>query len=306
MSGWVAVVAFLPQDPAGVVVGEKQRHLGVEEAARAVVCDVLCEDAGPSQSHGDTVCLADHVPDVVSLRREQSPSGQRCLEQRCQVAGPARRDDAAGVFDVGRRRMEEGSQLVSRDAAFESGEQRTGLVLETHVHNHSCATMVVYMGEVTLENLDIATLAMLTGEAARARMTARIRALGFSGIRSAHGYVFQHLIDRAPTVGELAEQLGVTQQRASKLVSELESLGYVRRHGDPADSRVRRIALTERGTDCVAAARRLRAQWHAALARRLGTSAMTALTTGLAAFADQLGIEEPVRERRVALPPHER
>ncbi|MGV9821177.1 MarR family winged helix-turn-helix transcriptional regulator [Nocardia xishanensis] len=162
------------------------------------------------------------------------------------------------------------------------------------------------MGDVALEDLDIPTLVMLTGEAVRDRVTEQMHAAGFADIRPAHGFVFQHLIDRSPTVGELAEQLGMTQQGASKLVVELESLGYVSRNSDPADHRVRRILLTERGTACITAARRARAEWQAALAERLGEPGIATLATGLAAFAEELGIEETVRHRQVKLPPHER
>ncbi|MFC9996401.1 MarR family winged helix-turn-helix transcriptional regulator [Nocardia sp. NPDC127526] len=162
------------------------------------------------------------------------------------------------------------------------------------------------MGDVALEGLDIPTLVMLTGEAVSAKVIEQMHAAGFADIRPAHGFVFQHLIDRNPTVGELAEQLGMTQQGASKLVVELESLGYVTRNADPADRRARRITLTERGTACITTARRARAKSQAALARRLGEPGLAALTAGLVAFAEQLGIAEAVRHRTVKLPPHER
>ncbi|QLY33408.1 MarR family winged helix-turn-helix transcriptional regulator [Nocardia huaxiensis] len=162
------------------------------------------------------------------------------------------------------------------------------------------------MGDPTLAELDIPTLVMLTGEAVRAQVTERVHAAGFADIRPAHGFVFQHLIDRSPTVSELARHLGITQQGASKLVVELETLGYVSRENDPSDSRVRRITLTDRGTACIATAREVRAEYQAALAKTLGKSGLTALTTGLAAFADRLGLAESVRGRQVKLPAHER
>ncbi|MCP9622613.1 MarR family [Nocardia otitidiscaviarum] len=161
------------------------------------------------------------------------------------------------------------------------------------------------MSDLELAELDIPTLAMLTGEAVRARVTQQVHDMGFTDIRPAHGYIFQHLIDRNPTVGELASLLGMTQQGASKLVVELEKLGYVSRTSDPADHRVRRIALTGRGTACITAAREARAKWQSVLVRQLGASGTAALTTGLAAFAEQLGIEDAVRHRQVQLPPHE-
>jgi DNA-binding MarR family transcriptional regulator len=108
------------------------------------------------------------------------------------------------------------------------------------------------------DDLDLSVLIALTGTAINEHVLARTRAAGFPDIRVSHGYVFQHLIEGSPTVSELAERLGMTQQGASKAVLELEQLGYVERHPDAHDSRVRRVRLTDRGHDCVRAGRKAR------------------------------------------------
>ena len=87
---------------------------------------------------------------------------------------------------------------------------------------------------------------------------------GFADARFGHGFVFQHLVAGPLPIGDLARAMDVTQQRASKATAELEALGYVRREPDPADARVRRIALTERGWAAIEAARRARARWSRA------------------------------------------
>jgi len=104
-------------------------------------------------------------------------------------------------------------------------------------------------------DFDLLTLAALAGEAANRHLLTRLHDAGYTGIRISHGYVIQRLVDDEPTVGELAEQLGITQQAVSKTVVELESLGYVQRRVDAADSRARRVALSERGRAALAQAR---------------------------------------------------
>jgi DNA-binding MarR family transcriptional regulator len=105
---------------------------------------------------------------------------------------------------------------------------------------------------------DLATLASLASAAANARLLDELHGAGFEGIRTSHGYVIQLLVDEEPTVGELADRLGVSQQAASKSVVELEGLGIVERRTDPRDSRARRVALTPRGRELLETTRVLR------------------------------------------------
>jgi DNA-binding MarR family transcriptional regulator len=116
----------------------------------------------------------------------------------------------------------------------------------------------LYNGAVDLMDIDLATLAHLAGSSANDAILRRLHEIGHSGVRISHGYVIQHLIEGAPTVSELGELLGVTQQAASKQLLELERLGYVERSPDPVDSRIRRAHLTDRGRQLVEDGRRLR------------------------------------------------
>ena len=74
-------------------------------------------------------------------------------------------------------------------------------------------------------------------------------------VRYAHGFLIQQLVEGPRPVGEIAENLGVTSQAVSKSVRELEALGYVDRWSDPADGRVRRVALTDKGRAVLEASR---------------------------------------------------
>src|SRR6476659_2841824 len=123
---------------------------------------------------------------------------------------------------------------------------------------------------VDLGELDLSLAAMLAGLAMAEEVERRLAAAGFDDVRFSHGFVCAHLLREPLTVGALARAMGVTQQRASKAASELEALGYVRREADPADARVRRLVLAERGHGAVAAARAARGVYRAVRRGRPG------------------------------------
>ncbi|WP_413254554.1 hypothetical protein [Streptomyces europaeiscabiei] len=62
----------------------------------------------------------------------------------------------------------------------------------------------------------------------------------------------------------------MTQRGASKAVAELERLGYTERLPDPHDARIRRVTLSHRGHEAVAAARHARAVLEERLRHRFG------------------------------------
>ncbi len=65
--------------------------------------------------------------------------------------------------------------------------------------------------------------------------------------------------EQRPTMGELAEALGVALSTTTQIVERIEKRGLVQRtHGDPNDRRVVRLALTEQGRTLLAERRRLR------------------------------------------------
>jgi DNA-binding MarR family transcriptional regulator len=51
----------------------------------------------------------------------------------------------------------------------------------------------------------------------------------------------------APTVGELAEQLGRSTSVTSRLIDQLVNRGWIDRAEDPADRRAKRLRITARG-----------------------------------------------------------
>ncbi len=158
------------------------------------------------------------------------------------------------------------------------------------------------MSTLELENIDLATLAWLAGASANEHLLKAIRGTTHAKVRNAHGYVFQHLLARSRTVGELAALLGVTQQAASKVVVELEQLGYVKRLADKADSRVRHVALTRRGVTVVGRARAARAELEARLVEQLGPEVVSEARRTLIALLAATGGVRAVAARRVRAP----
>jgi DNA-binding MarR family transcriptional regulator len=127
----------------------------------------------------------------------------------------------------------------------------------------------------------------------------RLDALGFGDLRPAHGYVFQHLVPGSAAIGDLARKLGMTAQGASKLVIELEQLGYVTRTTDPRDRRSHDVSLTERGWAAIDAGRTARAEITSRLLDHLGESAANDLIRSLQRLAEHTGGLETLLARRL-------
>jgi|SRR5829696_5466327 len=153
------------------------------------------------------------------------------------------------------------------------------------------------MADLNPEDLDLPTLAALAGSAANQHLLRRLRNNGYAGVRTSHGYVIQNLIDESPTVGELADRLGVTQQAASKTVVEMERLGLVARAPDPADSRVRRVTLTSQGHALLGAGRAARAELEQAVGADVGD--LRAARRALVSLLQHTGELAAVTRRRV-------
>ena len=153
------------------------------------------------------------------------------------------------------------------------------------------------MSQVNPAELDLPTLVALAGTAANQYLLRRLHEQGYNGVRTSHGYVIQNLIDEAPTVGELAARLGVTQQAASKVVVEMEGMGLVTRVPDSTDSRVRRVTLTSHGEALLTAGRKARAELERAVAAEVGD--LAAAKRAVLSLLEHTGDLVAVARRRV-------
>ena len=157
-------------------------------------------------------------------------------------------------------------------------------------------------GVVTARELDIATLVGLSAPAVTELILQRIDDAGHSGVKPSHGYVIQRLIGNRPTIGQLAASLGMTQQGASKQITDLEHLGYVERVGDGDDQRIRYVQLTAAGQEMLDAGRRARAEIESALVERVGQRNVNAAKATLGALLELTGVADQVPSRSVPLP----
>jgi DNA-binding MarR family transcriptional regulator len=146
---------------------------------------------------------------------------------------------------------------------------------------------------------DLVLLFTALHAASDAEVTRQIAAAGFPELRPAHGYVFQHLIVGSKTVTELARLLGMTVQGASKLVIELERLGYVAHILDAADRRQRIVSLTPRGWAAIEAGRQARAIVTADLCAVLGEEEAQRLLASLQRLAEHTGGLRELLARRL-------
>jgi DNA-binding MarR family transcriptional regulator len=155
---------------------------------------------------------------------------------------------------------------------------------------------------VTTPELDLPTLVSLAGPAVVRQLLARIADEGFAGVKPAHGYVMQRLVEGEPTINELADALGITQQGASKQVADLELLGYVARVAGDRDQRVRSVRLTPAGRALLAAGRRARLDLEAEVTRSVGADVVMAARTALVALLGLTDVAEHITDRSVPLP----
>jgi DNA-binding MarR family transcriptional regulator len=147
-------------------------------------------------------------------------------------------------------------------------------------------------------DLDVAHLALFAGYAFNDVVERELRKRN-PKVRTSWGYVIQHLIGASRSIGELALRMEVTQQAASKAVSELEKLGCVERDVDRGDARVVRVKLSERGERLVDESRRVRAKWNEKLVKRVGQKKIERTRAVLADIIDELGGMERVKTRRI-------
>ncbi|HCT77772.1 MAG TPA: MarR family transcriptional regulator [Micromonosporaceae bacterium] len=101
-------------------------------------------------------------------------------------------------------------------------------------------------------------------------LNAHLAAKGFSAIKPTYGYVFRALGSERLTTAQLAASLHITNQGMAKMVDEMVASGYVERHADPADARVKLLDLSAHGKAALAAARKFHADFESRLSVQLG------------------------------------
>ncbi len=100
---------------------------------------------------------------------------------------------------------------------------------------------------------------------------ARLRGRGWRDVRPSHGFVLLEARRRRLGVTDVARLMGVTKQAASKLVTSMVKVGYLR-EVNAEDGRAREVALSPRGRRLLDAVedvyRELEGEWANVIGRR--------------------------------------
>jgi DNA-binding MarR family transcriptional regulator len=82
-------------------------------------------------------------------------------------------------------------------------------------------------------------------------------------------------------VGDIANQMSISNAAASQLVDKLVQLGLVARSEDPVDRRAKRLSITPKGTRLLDLSREARLAWTHAVVAELSPDQRTAVTAAL-------------------------
>ncbi len=124
-------------------------------------------------------------------------------------------------------------------------------------------------------------------QASRAYVTAILLALsaeGFTALTPATLSLLSRLPEGGVQSAVIARATGRTKQATSKLVSELESAGYVERIADPNDRRGLLVKLTARGRAAMAVGLKAKAGLSGRAGDALGVERLTQLQVDLEAL----------------------
>jgi DNA-binding MarR family transcriptional regulator len=149
-----------------------------------------------------------------------------------------------------------------------------------------------------VDNPDLAIILTSANRCLSDRLGAAVREVGAHDVRPAFGYVIRAVDAEEPTVGQLAELLGVTRQAASKLADEMVQRGYLLRAADPSDRRRTRLRLSAKGRRVRVRAAQESAAIEAELRAVAGDRAVDGLRKALLTFVEREGALDEVRALR--------
>jgi DNA-binding MarR family transcriptional regulator len=118
-------------------------------------------------------------------------------------------------------------------------------------------------------------------------IVAALRARGFPDARVAHAAVLANLALRGSTVTEISTRALLPKQAISKMVLELEDLGYLERSRHESDGRAILVTFTRNGRKLMTATFEVIAGIERAAQTRLGPRRYTDLRSSLLALLEQ-------------------
>lgn len=105
---------------------------------------------------------------------------------------------------------------------------------------------------------------------------------GHPGVRANHEFTLRAIDGGADTASELGRRLSITKQAAAQAIAVLEQLGYVDRAADPADARMKRLQVTQRGHEMMTLGEALFGEVRDRWAAKIGAGELDALQARLA------------------------
>lgn len=109
-----------------------------------------------------------------------------------------------------------------------------------------------------------------------------------AGLRVAHMTLLQHVGGDGTRQTDLAQKLSVSKQAIGQLVSELVSLGMVKRDPDPADARATLVRLTAKGQKAQSGGQAVFDEVHAELESKMGKAGVEKLESALTSLIESL------------------
>lgn len=110
-------------------------------------------------------------------------------------------------------------------------------------------------------------------------------------------FVHQH---PEPSVGMIADGLGVSAAAAAKLIDRLVKKNFLIREEDPQDRRVLKIKLTAEGLKLLESVCSLEADFFASILKRMPSSSLAALEQGILDFL-KAALEKPEQVDEICL-----
>src|SRR4051812_30770371 len=153
-----------------------------------------------------------------------------------------------------------------------------------------------------IDEPDLAVLLVAANRCLNDRLVGAVRETGARDMRPAFGFVIRAVAAEEPTVGRLAEMLGVSRQAASKVSDEMVRRGYLLRGADPADRRRTRLRLSAKGRRVRERAAAESETIEAELRAAAGDRAVRGLRRALLAFVEQEGALEEITALRSRAP----
>ena len=141
----------------------------------------------------------------------------------------------------------------------------------------------------TASAVDLAILLVGAARVVADRLGGAVARAGVPDMRTPYGFVIRALAERDRTLTEPAALLAVSKQAAIKVVDEMEARGFVGRHPDPSDRRVKLLRLTEKGRTVRRAALAESRRMEAQLRRDLGGADVDAMRGALLPFLERHG-----------------